>query len=476
MSSTEQTVTDLIAYPTELPWLEFKENWFEPHALGEYLSALSNAAALAGRSHGYMVWGVNDATHEIVGTDFTWHRDVKHEPLEHYLARQLSPDLAFAFDEGKVDAKRVVVLSIPAAKGVPVSFDGVRYQRVGSSKVNLAKHPEREAQLFGVLIHGPASIQNTASDDQDLTFGRMLAYSAARGVEFRKETFEHNLGFFTENGKYNLFAQLLSDNNRMPVRVGLFQGTTKASRMYSVREFGNTCLLLSLDKVLEYGDILNVPQADERNRRMFREEVPLFDYEAYREAVINAFVHNQWIYGSAPMVTVYSDRIEILSHGMLPPGQTVEGFFEGRSVPVNKALSDLILQLHISERTGRGVPRIVETYGRECYRFQDNAIVVTIPFHRIDDEFADDEVSNKPGHKVRDKVRDKSSNHYPLLNKTQSNVLEIVRDNPNVTRPQLMEALSLGETSIQNAMAYLRKNGYIERVGSRKTGWWRVLK
>ena len=71
---------------------------------------------------------------------------------------------------------------------------------------------------------------------------------------------------------------------------------------------------------------------------------------------------------------------------------------------------------------------------------------------------------------------DKSSNRYPSLNKTQSNVLDIVRDNPNVTRPQLMEALSLGETSIQNAMAHLRKNGYIERVGSRKTGWWRVLK
>ncbi len=94
----------------------------------------------------------------------------------------------------------------------------------------------------------------------------------------------------------------------------------------------------------------------------------------------------------------------------------------------------------------------------------------------IDDEFANDEVSNKVSNKVRDKVRDKSSDRYPSLNKTQSNVLDIVRDNPNVTRPQLMEALSLGETSIQNAMAHLRKNGYIERVGSRKTGWWRVLK
>ncbi len=121
-----------------------------------------------------------------------------------------------------------------------------------------------------------------------------------------------------------------------------------------------------------------------------------------------------------------------------------------------------------------------ETYGRECYKFQDNAIVVTIPFHRIDEVFVDDEATNKVSNKVSNKpgykVRDKSYNLNPPRNKTQSNVLDIIRDNSNVTRPQLMEALSLGETSIQNAIAHLRKNGYIGRVGSSKTGWWRVLK
>ena len=117
-----------------------------------------------------------------------------------------------------------------------------------------------------------------------------------------------------------------------------------------------------------------------------------------------------------------------------------------------------------------------ETYGRECYKFQDNAIVVTTPFHRIDEEFVDDETADKMRDKPGYKVRDKSSNLNPPRNKTQGNVLDNIRDNPNVTRPQLMEALSLGETSIQNAIAHLRKNGYIGRVGSNKTGWWRVLK
>lgn len=110
----------------------------------------------------------------------------------------------------------------------------------------------------------------------------------------------------------------------------------------------------------------------------------LFDIEAYREAVINAFVHNLWITGNAPMFTVFQDRIEILSLGTMPPDQTLEGFFSGVSIPVNQKLSEIFLQLHISEKSGRGVPRITQTYGKKAFQFRDNAIAVTIPFDRLD--------------------------------------------------------------------------------------------
>ena len=66
----------------------------------------------------------------------------------------------------------------------------------------------------------------------------------------------------------------------------------------------------------------------------------------------------------APAFTVYQDRIEILSKGLLPPKQTMDGFFAGESVPVNEKLARIILQLHISEQTGRGVPAIVDAYGK----------------------------------------------------------------------------------------------------------------
>ncbi len=230
------------------------------------------------------------------------------------------------------------------------------------------------------------TICNTESEYQDLTFDKLFVYYASKGITLNKRSFKKNMGLLTECGKYNLLAQLLSDNSYVPIRFAIFNGTDKSSTMYSVREFGNTCLLLSLDKVLEYGDVLNVPQADERERKVERKEVLLFNVDAFREAIINAFVHNQWTTGNAPMITVFSDRIEILSRGTIPPGQTMEGFFAGESIPVNQKLSDIFLQLHISERTGRGVPKITDVYGKETFEFRENSIVVSIPFARVSTE------------------------------------------------------------------------------------------
>lgn len=203
-------------------------------------------------------------------------------------------------------------------------------------------------------------------------------------------------------------------------------------------------------------------QADERDRLVERKEVPLFNQDAFREAIINAFVHNAWIDGNAPMITVYSDRIEILSRGKLAPKQTIDGFYLGESVPVNRKLSDIFLQLHISERSGRGVPQITKIYGRDAFEFRENSIVVTIPFEKIDTNVGD---------KVVVKVGDKISK----LNPTRQRIIEEIRNNPNITQPRMMSMIGIGRTAIQNNITFLRENGYIERVGSNKNGYWRVL-
>lgn len=62
----KEIINELLQFSKEKEWSEFKENWFQPVTLGEYVSALSNAAALVGKEYGYFVWGINDETHEIV--------------------------------------------------------------------------------------------------------------------------------------------------------------------------------------------------------------------------------------------------------------------------------------------------------------------------------------------------------------------------------------------------------------------------
>ena len=458
MKNYESVVQSLIQYNAEEEWFEFKENWFEHHAIGEYISAISNAAALRGKESGYFIWGVNNETHEIVGTTVNYQKDYNKEPFQHYLARLLTPDLYFSFNEIEVQGKRVVVLDIPAAKTVPTSFDGIRYIRIGSSKEKINKYPEREAQLFNVLTNGLPTIETVESEYQDLTFVRLFTYYAGRGITLRQETFEKNLGLRTKDGKYNMMAQLLSDDCHMPIRISIFRCETKAAPLFSVREFGNTCILLALDKILEYSDVINLIQTDERNRIMERKEVSLFNADAYREAVINAFVHNKWIDGNAPMITVFINSIEILSRGTLAPEQTIEGFFLGESIPVNRKLSDLFLQLHISERSGRGVPKITEMYGRDAFEFRENSIVVTLPFTILEDSLVDKPVDKKP-----------------KMNEQMEKVLLEIRNNPNITQPQLVKIMNIGKSMIQRYISNLKKMGYIERIGSNKSGYWKVV-
>ena len=62
-------VEALRRYPQETAWLEFKHNNQEPEMIAERISALANGAALEGRPYAYLVWGIDDATHEIIGTE-----------------------------------------------------------------------------------------------------------------------------------------------------------------------------------------------------------------------------------------------------------------------------------------------------------------------------------------------------------------------------------------------------------------------
>lgn len=452
---------NLLTFNDEYEWFDFKENWFSKDEIGEYISAISNGAAFCGKEYGYIIWGVNDKTKEIVGTTVNFDRDIDGEPYKHYLARKLQPSIAFETVNFDYKNERIVMLIIPAAKSTKTKYNGIDYIRIGSSKEKLARFPEYEIKLNSILMNGYPTIVNTSAPDyaQELTFEKLFLYYAAKGIELRKETFEKTLKLKTKDNKYNIMAYILSDQNDIPVRVSVFSGIDKSAPLFSVKEFGNTCIMYSMDKILEYGDAINIIQADERNRISERKDVPLFNYEAFHEAILNAFIHNKWLTLNAPQISIFTNRIEILSHGGLAIDQDESGFYSGSSLPVNEVLASIFLQLRISERSGRGVPKIVSIYGKESIKIEKNRITVTIPFNKINvNSF--EIVSDKVYHKV--------------TNKTEDIIISIIRDNPNITVNQLMIKTSLSEPGVKKNLKQLKEKGIIERVGSNKTGYWKI--
>jgi len=142
-------IHELCKLPQETEWVEFKVNNSDPQEIGEYISALSNSAALVGKAFAYLAWGVEDTTHALVGTTFKPHAaKVGNEELENWLLRLLTPKIHFRFLEAQIDGKAIVLLEIERAYRQPVQFGGVEFIRVGSYKKKLKEFQEKERALW----------------------------------------------------------------------------------------------------------------------------------------------------------------------------------------------------------------------------------------------------------------------------------------------------------------------------------------
>jgi predicted HTH transcriptional regulator len=141
-------VRELCKLPNETEWVEFKAGNDNPQEIGEYLSALANSAALVGKAFAYLIWGVENETHQLVGTRFSPSATkVGNEELENWLLRSLAPKIHFHFFEFSVDEKTIVMLEVGRAFRHPVQFQGHEFIRVGSYKKRLKDFPEKERDL-----------------------------------------------------------------------------------------------------------------------------------------------------------------------------------------------------------------------------------------------------------------------------------------------------------------------------------------
>lgn len=152
---------------------------------------------------------------------------------------------------------------------------------------------------------------------------------AEKNYHLDDKTFEANLNLRNQNSEYNLLAELLSDKNNIPLIFVKFKGNDK-SAISERSDYGYRCIITSYDKIKNRLQAENICVSDTTVRP--RKDTYLFNYDCVNEAVLNALVHNDWTI-TEPQISMFENRLEILSHGGLPSGMTKKQFFGGISRP-----------------------------------------------------------------------------------------------------------------------------------------------
>jgi ATP-dependent DNA helicase RecG len=366
---------ELCQLPKETEWVEFKVNHAEPEAIGEYISALSNAAALVGKASAYLVWGIRDDDHTIVGTKFEPSAmRVGNEELENWLLRLLEPKINFRFFNLVVDGKAVVMLEIDRAARHPVRFQGQELIRVGSYKKKLKDFPEKERELWRIFDQTPfedgIAAERVSADSvlqlldyptyfdlaelplPDNRDGILAALKADRLIQcgIAGDWDITNLGGILFAKQLDAFHSL----RRKAIRVIQYHGTDRTSTQKEIDD--NKGYACGFEGLVSY--INGLLPSKEVIRQALRETVPMFPELAVRELVANALIHQDFFAtGSGPMVEIFDDRIEITNPG--EPLVDTQRFVDTPPKSRNEALASLLRRFGVCEERGSGIDKVV---------------------------------------------------------------------------------------------------------------------
>ena len=368
-------ISELRRLPAETGWVEFKENFADPNEIGEYISALSNAAALERKPSAYLVWGIQDGTHRVVGTRFKPTQARKgNENLENWLLRLLEPQVRFRFLELIYEEQPVVLLVIPCASARPIQFRGQEFIRVGSYKRKLKDHPEIEQVLWRVFDTTPfeelKAVERLAGPevlnrlDYPSYFDLLKQPLPSNHAAILARLADDRMIVSNEAGTWDitnlgaiLFAKRLRDFRRLErkaLRVIVYSGK---GRLHTKREdvrkggyaSGFAALIGYLDALLPRNEVIGPA---------LREEVPMYPILAVRELAANALIHQDFaITGTGPMIEIFDDRMEITNPG--EPLVSTDRFLDTPPRSRNEALASFMRRAGICEERGSGIDKVV---------------------------------------------------------------------------------------------------------------------
>lgn len=376
MKNLERLVRELCKIEAETEWLEFKCSNYSPDMIGADISALANGATLKDKDAAYMIWGVDDKTHAIIGTEKSLHEcKVGRQELENWLLGVLSDNVDFQYGDVTIDGKRVGILTIKKAFGRTVKFKKEAFIRVGSYTKKLHDVQSLEGLLWDKLRNEKFELQLVKQDlkasdalkclDYDVYFRLLHQSNIPRDDNaILHYLIQEHMIIKQDNGLYavtNLGGIVLAKDfgefsglSRKSVRIVRYTGM---NRMAMERdETFNAGYAVVFEGIMKY--ILGLIPVKEVFRDGIRRQIAAYSMEAIREAIANALIHQDFtITGMGPLIEVFEDRIEITN-----PGDClvdVKRIIDNPPRSRNEQLAAVMRRMGFCEELGSGWDRIV---------------------------------------------------------------------------------------------------------------------
>jgi len=460
----EKLLKNLVLLPSETETVEFKENNFYTEDIGKRISALSNSANLHDKKCAYMIFGVQDKSHNIVGTNFLPSKEkIGKDQIEFWLTQHINPRIDFIIHEFQYEDKDVVIFEIPPAINQPVKFNNIAYIRVGSATPKLNDYPEKESKIWnninkksfekGIARENLTIVEVLGLLDYSKYFSLTKQDVPSETNQFVEKMAQHGLVKKVFDNSYDitnlgaiLFAKNLNDFptvKRKSLRVVLYKGNTKVNRIKE--QEGLLGYAISFENMLDY--INDKLPHNEDISKSLRKEVKMYPEVAIREFVANALIHQDLsISGAGPMIEIFDNRIEITNTG--EPLIDTDRFIDHPPRSRNEDMASFMRQVGVCEEGGTGIDRAlvnIALYQLPAPSFQkyDNFTKVTLYAHKNLKEMTLD-----------DKVRA----CY------QHCVLKYI-EKSRMTNATLRERLSIGEKNYPTASAIIKttiEKGFIK--------------
>lgn len=384
----KKLLEELVQQPQESEWIEFKHNFHSPEEIGERISALSNSACILNKEFGYLVFGIENNTHKILGTTFKAksQKAKGNEELEIWLVTRLNPRIDFQIYEFDYDNKHISLFVIPAAKTQPVEFLHQAYIRVGTYTKKLNEFTDKQAKIWrntgkpyeleiaqdGLSISDVIKLLSTETyfdllkipypSDQKGVIEKLMDDNII--VKIHSKYAITNLGAL-------LFAKELKDFasvERKSVRVIVYKGTNKVET--EREQIGAKGYALGFEGLVTW--INGQLPANEEIGKALRTESRMYPEIAIRELVGNLLIHQDLNSKGFPMIEIFKDRIEFTNPGepIVNPDRFIDAYNSR-----NDKLADLMRRMGFCEEKGSGVDKVF--FYNELYQLPPiNVLVV----------------------------------------------------------------------------------------------------